>query len=199
MLLIYPIKANSGESPSVFQERVLDIQTLKNSISANRSLLERFQREYDQESLEKCQAPCKTAEDKLKNLRIKITVLINENERFVSMISNSPFSSNISYENFKDLRTEDWLTMRREDKELYIFSAMGSLIQRDVLTMKPSYFYIKALDRLTANSSYFKNEKLDDLLILCVYKNEPDARKPIETFRKISPDGLKKLNLSEAS
>ncbi len=74
----------------------------------------------------------------------------------------------------------DWLKMSRDEKELYIFSAMGALVKHDVVSMKPSYFYIQSLDTKIQNDRASRSQELDSLFVSSVYENEPDTRSAID-------------------
>lgn len=84
----------------------------------------------------------------------------------------------------KGKKGSDWIEMTKEEKEMYVFSAMGALVKQDVVCMKPSYFYIHSLDASFEKNQALKDHNLDDLFIASVYDNESDARNAIDKIRR---------------
>ncbi len=82
------------------------------------------------------------------------------------------------------LKGINWIAMSREEKEMYVFSAMGALVKHDVVSMKPSYFYIDELDNALAKDPSKKDQYIDDLFISSIYQNEPDTRSSIDKIRR---------------
>ncbi len=77
----------------------------------------------------------------------------------------------------------DWVAMSPEEKEMYVFSATGALVRRDVFVMKSSYFYIQALDQTLEKNPSLKDQYLDDLFISSIYENEPHTRTAIDKIK----------------
>lgn len=158
-------------------------------------MIARFQSEYETLSKQQAQKPTKESSKKLENLKIKIAVLKSENDRFLSMLSESSGKTQEPTKSPDSLTGKDWVQMSQGEKELYIFSSMGALVKRDVLTMKPSGFYIEKINQYLGQKAEFETKKLDDILILSIYKYEPDTREALQSFKKIDPNDLQKLDL----
>ena len=169
----------------------IDPETIKSKISANHALTTRFS--LQQAALSKKTAPSTVDKAKLTALSNKIAVLKNDNEHLVALLSGSVLSKGAPAVAQKDLTGKDWISMRAENKELYIFSTLGALVKKDVLTLKPSNYYIESLNKVIAHNVKFESTGLDDLLILIIYKYEPDTRVAINTFRKVTNAELQPL------
>ena len=191
--LLFTALLQSPLSAGAIKNQLPDTDTMRSSLSANRSLLKRFEAEYQALSKQHAQKPTKDSQKKLNNLKLKIDLLRNENNRFLSMISKTGQKVEEKIRDPKDLTGKNWVAMDQRDKEFYLFSAMGALVKRDVLTMKPSRFYIEKMDQCIARHAEFENRKLDDLLVLNIYKFEPDTQEPISKFRKIDARDLRLL------
>ena len=85
-------------------------------------------------------------------------------------------------------RGSDWLQMSHDEKEMYVFAAMGALVKHDVVSMKPSYYYIQVLDDKIQNDPSAKSKELDSLFVSSIYEREPDTRSSIDKIRQSSGD-----------
>lgn len=166
----------------------VDLDAVKSKISANRSLIVRFTAQSS--DLSKKNPRSAEEKNKLADVNNKIAVLKSDNKHLMSLLSSSAAPKSIPQNIQKNLTGNDWIEMPLKDKELYIFTTLGMLIKKDVLTIKPSSYYIESLNKLFDHNPSYRSKDLDDLLILTIYKNEPDSRSAINAFRKVSESEL---------
>ena len=191
IVIVYCLDA--GTVSSAQEAGRIDQDTLKSSISANQALIRRFSLEHEELLKKQGQPPAEKLDLKLADLKNKIAVLKNANERLMYVLSESSKPQPVPTAKPQNLTGKDWLGMNKKDKEMYLFSTMGALVKKDVLTIKPSHYYMESLDKLIAHDASYKGKSLDDTLILIIYKNEPDTRGAINTFRKITDSELQKI------
>lgn len=170
-----------------------DLETLKRSLSANQYLINRFNLEYANLIKEQGQSANEKLALKIADVKNKIAVLKNGNERIVNQLSQSSKPNSIEDVSPQYLTGRDWLSMDPKGKEMYIFSTMGALVKKEVLTIKPSDYYISSLDKLIAHNSSYQARNLDDMLLLIIYKNEPASRSAISGFHRINESELERV------
>ena len=156
----------------------MDMEGLRRTVSANQSVIKRFQKEYDilQERQKSEELPPES-KARMQDLENKIHLLIRENERSMAELG-VPESDPGS----EQLRYSVWLKMTRAEKEQYAYRALGVLENQGVFLMKPSEFYIETMDQKIAQDPTLAENFLDNMFLLNVFENEPQAR---ETIKKM--------------
>lgn len=141
---------------------------MNRSISANQSLVRRFQ--ADQKYL-------LTLGDAggVEKLDKKIRLLVNDNERNLKLLEKPP-----SVETPKSLTGADWISMSPSQKQEYVEAACLDLQQQGVVLTLSAEIYLEALDDFLSKNPDHSKYPLQNLLVYQIYGLDPPAREGIK-------------------
>jgi hypothetical protein len=85
---------------------------------------------------------------------------------------------------FEDLTGEDWARLSEQEKQRFVYTAIGALERRGVLIMRSPGEYLDAMEKLLLSDAELRREYLESLFVFCVYDGEPQTRDAIRLIRR---------------
>jgi hypothetical protein len=183
-----------------------DVDALKRAIASNAWQINRFKAEYHK-ILQKQTGDKVSSWDveQMRRLQGKIFILLNDNDRNLSLLAKkTPPEDNDKNMAKKPspavgLTGADWVGMSQEDKEQYVFRAIGALEVKGVFMMKPSLFYVTAMSDLINHDPALQQTVLDNIFVLAVFQNESQTRSVLKRIWQECLDEQRHLDELEKS
>lgn len=178
LILSFPVQAGSLAD------------TLKRSISANKSMLTKFKKQWEAAPA----GPDKVKlENKIKNLEAQNNALKNQLVKpskataapgtIKQPTTQTPSGPEPATKTLDQLQGKDWRKMSAADRERFIYMGVGSLERRGVFIAKPPGDYVQTLNTVLETNPELSDEFLEDLFVFCVYDSEPQTRPAISRLR----------------
>ena len=159
---------------------------LTRSVSANEKMITRFQKELsgaDEAKKRSLQTKIASLEQQNKGLRIQLGRVPAAPQASAPTQGQTPGSDGYVRKSFDDMTGLDWEQMAPEDKQRFVYTAIGSLEQQGVFVSRTPQEYVEEMDRVLKTEPSLSSEYLDSLFVFCVYDNEPQTRPALSRIR----------------
>jgi hypothetical protein len=167
-----------------------DDDALRRSISSKQTMLKRFEGQY-QAALS---APEKAAEaEKLKQkMRLIESEIVLLQKKTPDAAAPASIPAEIiaptegSRRSFDELKGSEWPWLKPEDKKRFVDTTLGALEKNGITVLGDPAHYLEKVGRILEEEPSFENEYLADLVVFCVYDEEPQTREAIHKLRDAS-------------